>query len=526
MTLYRSFATVGGLTMISRIFGFIRDIFIAAVLGTGLIADAFFVAFRLPNLFRRLFGEGAFNSAFIPLFAKRLESDGPDAARGFAEQAMTGLLVCLITISIIAMLAMPWIMHVIAPGFADDRQKFDLAVLLSQIAFPYLLCMSLVALLSGVLNSFGRFAESASVSIILNVTLIAAMLIAIALGYRNEPRAGIALAWGVFAAGILQLAVLLLGIRRIRFKLHLRRPRWNDDMRQLVMLGIPGIVAGGITQINILVGTIIASLQDGAVSHLYFADRVYELPLALVGIAVGVVLLPDLSRNLRAGNDQHAMNSLNRSLEFALLLTIPAAVALAVIPWPIVHVLFERGAFTSADTTATAAALAIFAAGLPSFVLIKVFSPAFFAREDTRTPMRIAGISLTINTLASIALFYVFRMAGWMPHLGIALATVIGGWLNAMLLVWILTRRGQFVADRQIVTATPKIIVASAVMGVTLWLLAIFLAPYLAKSSGFLLQVSALGAIVIAGMIVYFTFCHISGAARLNQLLAALRRGG
>lgn len=526
MSLYRSFATVGSITLLSRIFGFVRDIMIAAVLGTGTIADAFFVAFRFPNLFRRLFGEGAFNSAFIPLFAKRLEGEGRDSARLFAEQAMAGLVAILLVLSIAFMIAMPWLMFIIAPGFADDPAKFDLAVLLTQIAFPYLLCMSIAALLSGVLNSFGRFVESSSVSVVLNLTLIGAMLIAMALGYRNEPRAGIALAWGVFVAGVLQLLVLVYGALRVDFKLRLRRPVWNDDIRHLVLLGIPGIIAGGITQINILVGTVIASLQDGAVSHLYFADRVYELPLALVGIAIGVVLLPDLSRNLRAGNGALAMNSINRSLEFALLLTVPAAVALAVIPWPIVHVLFERGAFNATDTIATAAALAIFAVGLPSFVLIKVFSPVFFAREDTKTPMRVAGFSLTANTVGSALLFFLFRDLGWMPHLGIAVATTLGGWINSALLLGILIRRGQFKADQQLLRATPKIIVASAVMGSALWATAFVLEPWLNRQSGAISQLLALVVLVTTGMVCYFAFCHLSGAARINQLLAALRRGG
>ncbi len=526
MSLYRSFATVGSLTMLSRVLGFVRDIFIAAVLGTGMVADSFFVAFRFPNLFRRLFGEGAFNSAFVPLFAKRLEGEGRDAARAFAEEAMAGLVFVLVLISAVAMILMPWLMYIIAPGFADTPDKFDLAVLLSRIAFPYLLCMSLVALLSGVLNSFGRFAASAAVSIILNLTLIGAMLVATAMGYRNEPRAGIVLAWGVFAAGILQLVLLLHGIRRSNFWLRLRWPRWSGDMRQLVMLGIPGVIAGGITQINILVGTIIASLQDGAVSHLYFADRVYELPLALVGIAVGVVLLPELSRNLRARDDVQAQASLNRSLEFSMLLTIPAATALAIIPWPIVHVLFERGAFSAADTTATAAALAIFAAGLPAFVLIKVFSPAFFAREDTKTPMKIAAISLTANTLGSAILFFVFREIGWMAHLGIAVATSLGGWLNAGLLWATLVRRGQFEADQDIVVAVPKIIVASAVMGLVLWLCAYQLSPYLNAKSGLLLQLLSLGLLVGLGAMVYFVTCQVTGAANLKRILASLRRTG
>ena len=251
------------------------------------------------------FGACSERERSIPLscryLQKRLEGDGREAARAFAEQAMAGLLFCLVILTGVAMVSMPWLMYLIAPGFADDQRKFDLADLLSQIAFPYLLCMSLVALFAGILNSFGRFVESAAVSIILNLTLIGAMVIALWLGYRNEPRAGIALAWGVFAAGVLQLALLVYGLRRADFRLRLRWPSWSAEMRQLVMLGLPGVIAGGITQINILIGTVIASLQDGAVSHLYFADRIYELPLALVGIAIGVVLLPDLARNLRAG---------------------------------------------------------------------------------------------------------------------------------------------------------------------------------------------------------------------------------
>ncbi len=392
MRLYRAFATVGGLTMVSRVFGFLRDILIAAVLGTGAVADAFFVAFRFPNLFRRLFGEGAFNSAFVPLFAKRLEGEGKEAARAFAEEAMSGLVLILVALTVVAQIAMPFLMYGLAPGFSATPEKFDLAVLMTRITMPYLLCMSLVALLSGVLNSVGKFVESSSVSIVLNVTMMTATLVALGLGYRNDPTAGVIQAWGVFAAGLLQLWLLVDGARRNGLSLKLRRPRMSEDMRRLIRLGIPGVIAGGVTQINIVIGTVVASLQDGAVSHLYYADRVYELPLAIVGIAIGVVLLPDVSRHLRAGDHAAVMDSQNRSLEFAMLLTVPAAVALAVVPVEIVKGLFERGAFTAADTPATAYALAIFSLGLPSFVLIKVFQPAYFAREDTATPMRFAVV--------------------------------------------------------------------------------------------------------------------------------------
>lgn len=524
MQLYRAFATVGGLTLLSRVFGFLRDILVAATLGSGAVADAFFVAFRFPNLFRRLFGEGAFNSAFIPLFAKRLEGDGREAARQFAEEALAGLLLVLLILTVVAEIFMPLMMLGLAPGFNATPEKFDLTVLLTRITMPYLLCMSLVALLSGVLNSLGKFVESSSVSIVLNLTMMAATFIAIGLGYTNEPMAGVIQAWGVFAAGVLQLLLLLDGARRNGMWLRLRRPRLTPGVRDLIRLGIPGVIAGGVTQINIMIGTVIASMQDGAVSHLYYADRIYELPLAIVGIAIGVVLLPDVARHLRAGNHEAVMDSQNRSLEFAMLLTLPAAVALAVVPTEIVKGLFERGAFTARDTPFTAYALAIFALGLPSFVMIKVFSPAYFAREDTKTPMRYATISLTANTLGSIGLFFLFRHLGLMPHLGIALATTLGGWLNAGLLFTTLVRRGAFVADDRIKRALPRILLASFVMGGALFAAAPVLAAWLSAPTPVVLRFAALGALVGGGLAVYGVAALLLGAVDVRQFRRLWRR--
>lgn len=518
MQLYRAFATVGGLTLVSRVLGFVRDILFAWAFGAGWVADAFNVAFRFPNLFRRLFGEGAFNSAFIPLFAKELEGNGREEARAFAEEAMSGLVAVLVALTIVAILAMPWLMYLLAPGFSVMPEKFDLAVLLTQITFPYLLCMSLVALFSGVLNTFGKFVESSSVSIVLNLTLAAAIFIGFGLGYHNEPGGGIVQAVGVFVAGILQLWLLIDGLRRNNFSLKLRRPRMTDRMRRLITLGIPGVIAGGVTQLNIMIGTVIASQEPGAVSQLYYADRLYELPLAIVGIAIGVVLLPDVARQLRAGNHVGVLDSQNRSLEFAMLLTVPAAVALAVVPIPIVKVLFERGAFTAADTANTAAVLAVFALGLPAFVMIKVFSPAYFAREDTKTPMRYATISLIANTLGSIALFFLFRKLGWLPQLGIAVATTLGGWLNAGLLWATLVRRGHFVLDRRMARAFATILVSSVVMGVALVAAAHFLAPYFAAGQGFLVNVLALAVLVGAGLAVYALIVLATGTINLRQL--------
>jgi putative peptidoglycan lipid II flippase len=518
MKLYKSFLTVGGLTLLSRIFGFMRDILIAATLGSGWVADAFVVAFRFPNLFRRLFGEGAFNSAFVPIFAKKLEASGPEAARKFAEDAMSGLLVILLIVTIAFEVAMPIVMYALAPGFDSIPQKFDLSVLLTRITMPYLLCMSLVALMSGVLNSIGRFAESASVSIVLNGVMIIATLISVRIGYQAEPQAGIIQAWAVFVAGFLQLALLMCGVRRAAMSLALRRPRLTDDVRQLIRLGVPGVISGGVTQINIAIGTIIASLQPGAVSHLYYADRVYELPLAIVGIAVGIVLLPDVARQLRAGNAAAVMDSQNRALEFALVLTVPAALALATISDDIVRVLFERGAFGPQDTSVTAPVLAIFALGLPAFVMIKVFSPAYYAREDTKTPMRYATISLIANTIGSIALFFLFRKLGIIPQLGIAVATALGGWLNAYLLWVTLLRRRDFIADDRIRRNVPLIVLASFAMAIALLGTSHVLAPYYESTGGFLIKAPILAVEIGVGLAVYGALILATGVMTIGQL--------
>ena len=396
MKLYRAFATVGGLTMVSRVLGFVRDILIAAILGTGPVADAFVVAFRFPNLFRRLFGEGAFNSAFVPLFAKRLEGEGKDAARAFAEEAMAGLVFVILLLTIVAEIAMPLLMYGLAPGFSANPEKFDLAVLLTRITMPYLLCMSLVALLSGVLNSLGKFVESSTVSIVLNLTMMAATLIALGIGLSNEPLAGVVQAWGVFAAGLLQLWLLVDGVRRNGLCLRLRWPRMSDDMRRLVTLGIPGIIAGGVTQINIVIGTV----------DRVAAGRRRVLPL---------LCRPALRAAARHRRHRHRRGAAARRVA-------PPARRRPCRrhgqPEPLARVRHAahraggRGAGRRADRDRQRPVRArrlhrrrhaarpprrspSLRSGLPSFVMIKVFSPAYFAREDTATPMRYAAISLT-----------------------------------------------------------------------------------------------------------------------------------
>lgn len=518
MSLLRNFATVGGATAASRVLGFARDVLIAGFIGTGPVADAFFVAFRLPNLFRRLFAEGAFNSAFVPLFARSLEEDGRDGARRFAEEILAALFWLLVGLTAIAEIAMPALVWVLAPGFAEDPGKFDLAVLLSRITFPYLLCMSLIALIGGVLNTFNRYVASALAPVLLNVVMIAVLSLIALLGLDASETSGIVLSFGVAFAGFVQLGSLIFAMKRFGFPLRLRRPRYTFAVRRLWRLGLPGAVAGGITQINIAVGTIIASTQAGAVSYLYYADRIYQLPLGIVGIAIGVVLLPDLSRLLRSGNSRGALTTQNRALEFGLALTLPAAVALMVIPYPIVDVLFQRGAFTPQDASSTTAALTAYGIGLPAFVLIKVFSPAFFAREDTATPMWFAGVGMVVNVAGALLL------APFLAHVGIALATSIAGWVNAGLLIGTLWRRGQFVPDSSLKKRLPLLALASVLMG------GVVFAGYLLLGSLFgtaalLPRLAALSGLVLVGMVTFAVFVQATGASDLiGYFRAALKR--
>jgi putative peptidoglycan lipid II flippase len=519
MNLLRAAATVGCMTLISRISGFVRDILIAAVLGTGFVADAFFVAFKFPNLFRRFFAEGAFNSAFIPLFARLVEGEGLKEARRFAEEALALLLWALLVLTLLAEIAMPFAMYLLAPGFSDTPEKFDLSVELTRIAFPYLIFVSLVALYSGVLNSLGRFAAAAFAPALLNVILIVALLLA----PPQDPDAGRFLVCGVALAGLVQLVLVLRAAGRAGITLKLRRPRMNENMRRLLRLGVPGLIAGGITQINLMIGTIIASLQDGAVSFLYYADRIYQLPLGVIGVAVGVVLLPELARRVRAGDERGAQFSQNRACELSLFLTLPAAVALLAIPYPIVSTLFERGAFDHGDSLATAGALGAFALGLPAFVLVKVFSPAYFARENTKTPMIYAAIGVTINIAGSLALFYALRPTG-MGHVGIAFATSAAAWANAGLLLTTLLRRGDFVADDRLKKRIGRITLAALVMGAALFLGAESLAQLIGSVSGQAAPWLTLILLVCLGGAVFALLAHLLGAARYNELRASLNR--
>jgi putative peptidoglycan lipid II flippase len=518
MSLVRSFLTVGTNTFASRVLGFGREMLIAATLGTGPVADAFYAAFRFPNLFRRLFAEGAFNSAFIPLFARAIEHEGEDGARRFANEILAALFVILLFFTALVEIAAPILVAtIIAPGFAGEPGKFDLTIVLSRIMFPYLACMSLVAMLSGVLNTLHRYFAAAFAPILLNAILVAVLGVAL---YRGTPapQVGLLLGIGVLAAGIAQLLLLAIAVRRAGFTLKLTRPRLTAGVRRLLVLAAPAAIAGGVTQINLFVGQIIASQKAGAIAVLQYADRVYQLPLGIVGIAIGVVLLPELSRTLKAGHLRETAHNQNRALEFALFLTLPAAAALFAIPDEIVRVLYERGAFTPATSEVVASALAIFALGLPAFVLIKVFSPGFFAREDTRTPMVAASAAMITNIVLSLALF------PRLEEVGIAWATTIAGWLNAALLFVILMRRRQWPIDRATIRRSALMLAVSLLLGACLAVAAASLAGAFAPSAGILRQVGALLLIVVVGGALYFGLAHLSGATDLRALVGTMRR--
>ena len=517
MSLLKSAATVGGLTLVSRAAGFIRDMLTASVLGTGPVAQAFVVAFRFPNLFRTLFAEGAFNSAFVPMFAKRLEGSGPQAAKSFAENIFAVMFAWLLLFTALAQIAMPLLMYVIAPGFADEPEKFDLSVTLTRIAFPYLLFMSLTALQSGVLNSLRRFVAAATAPIVLNLVMIATLLVVIYMGWGDSAWTGYALAWGVCIAGIAQFILLMIACRRADMGLKLGWPKWTADAKQLVRLGIPGIIAGGITQVNILIATMIATTIDRAVTYLYYADRVYQLPLGVVGVAIGVVLLPEMSRRLRAGDDAGTLASQNRALEFALFLTLPATIALVAMPLAIVNTCFEHGVFTRSDTVATADALAAFALGLPAFVMIKVFAPGFFAREDTKRPMYFAMASVAVNIVTA------FTLSHFVGHLGIAIATALAAWVNATLLGMTLQRRGLYKPDDRIRSRLPRIILASLLMGAILVAAFWYVRPLFENGHPLLLRTAVLLGLVALGGISYFLLAHLTGAMKISELRAMLK---
>jgi len=522
-SLLKGIGTVGFFTLGSRITGFVRDMLQAAMLGAGETAAAFIVAFRIPNLFRSLFAEGALSASFVPLFASKHEADGHAQAMAFAQEAAAVLALTLAAFTALMIVFMPFVVLLIAPGFAGNPGLMDSAVELSRIAFPYLFFISFTALQSGILNALHVFAAPAIAPILLNITVIGFLLGAAALDMHRAE----AMAWGVSAAGLIQFLWLGYHCRRAGAALKLKRPRLTPDVKLLLMRMLPVAMGAGVYQLNMFASTIIASLVSAsAVSWLYYADRVNQLPVGIVGVAVGIVLLPLLSRQIRAGQEDAALANQNRAIEFGLLLTVPASVGIALLAEPITATLFERGAFAPSDREAVAAALFAFSFGLPAYVLNKALTPGFFGRHDTATPVKVAAAAFVVNLVASLALIQIYG------HVGIALASTVSAWMNAGTLFFLLHRRGHIKPDARLKKRVPRLLLAAAVMGAAVWAALRFaldamgpvFGPSHAPAGPEMMRIMVLGPVIAAGGLVFLAAIFLFGAAEKSDLAQFKRR--
>jgi putative peptidoglycan lipid II flippase len=518
MSLVRNTATIGGLTLVSRIAGFVRDMLMAQFVGAGFANDAFLIAWRLPNLFRALFAEGAFASAFVPMFNREVgrEDGGLPAALDFAEQVLAILFPIVFLFTILMMAAAAPIVWAMTGGFPDGGpDKFALAVMLTRITFPYLALISLVSLLGGILNSVDRFWVNAAAPILLNICMIIGLVF-----FRGSTPVETAYtqAISVTVSGVAQLAWLVWACARAGTSLRIRRPRLNPKVRQLLHIIWPAALGAGAVQFNLLLSTSLAArfLPQGAVSYLYYADRLNQLPLGLIGIGVGTAMLPGLSRQIGAGDNASANTTQNRAIELSLVLTLPATAALLVAALPIIQALLQHGAFKMADTIASAHALAAFSLGLPAYILIKVLVPGFHARSDTRTPVRIALVAMLANLVGNLILIWPLQ------HVGLALSTAISAWINAGLLYVTLHKRGLFQVDARLRHVLIRLVLATLAMSGLLLVAGPWTTPHM--HGDIIERVIWLGGLMVAAGIVYFGAAIALGAFRPAELKAQLTR--
>ena len=493
MNLLRALATVSSMTLLSRILGFVRDFIIARVFGAGLATDAFFVAFKLPNLLRRMFAEGAFSQAFVPILGEYKNKRSTEETKQLVDRVATTLTLTLFAVTLLGMAGAPLLVYISAPGFAADAGKFELTVTLTRITFPYILFMSLVALAGGVLNSWSRFAIPAFTPVLLNLAMIAMALLAVP--WFEEPV--LALGWAVFIGGAMQLALQLPSLARIgmlpRFDFA-----WRDEgVRRILILMGPAVLGVSVSQISLLINTVFASfLKTGSVSWLYYADRLMEFPAGLLGAALGTILLPSLSRLHATNRSDDYSRLLDWGLRLTLMLALPAALALAILAIPLITTLFHHGAFTASDVMETRKALVAYTVGLTGLILVKVLAPGFYARQNIRTPVKIALISLAVTQGLNLAFIIPLQ------HAGLALSIGLAACVNAMLLYRGLRRHGIYAPQPGWIRFLLKITLALAAMGALLWIAAGPTSAWLSYS--FIERLVRLGLLVAAGIAVYF----------------------
>jgi len=487
--------TVGGYTLLSRLTGFARDIMLAAILGAGPVADAFFVALRLPNHFRAIFAEGAFNAAFVPAYA-HLYGESEASAKLFANRIFTLLFTAQVVLLVVAWLFMPQVIAVLAPGFSQDPARGELAIALTRITFPYLLLVTLVTLYGGMLNVMHRFASAAAAPIFLNLSMMATLALAVFF-----PGAGYAAAWGVLIAGLLEFLLLAGDAWRSGILPRFAPLKLDADVRAFFRALGPATIGSMGTQVALFADTIIATfLPAGALSALYYADRLNQLPIGVIGIAIGTVLLPEMSRRIASGDQAGASVSQRQAFDFTLLLSVPFVAAFITVPDVIMRAMFARGAFSKADAAAAGATLAAYAFGLIPFVLIRSAVATFYARKDTATPVKAALTGVAVNVALKILL------VGALAQVGLALATAVGAWINLLLVIGFAVRAGHLVLDRAILQSFAKFALTGVILGAALWFAARFAAVHLAQISAFrdeaaLLILVVVGAVVYAGAI-------------------------
>lgn len=506
--------TVGGYTLLSRVTGFLRDIMLAAILGGGPLADAFFVAFRLPNHFRAIFAEGAFNAAFIPAYARIRTQGGSAAAGRFGDRIFTLLVVTQAIVLLVALVFTPQVIQVLAPGFSREPTQFAQAVALTRITFPYLPLITMVTLWGGILNALHRFAAAAAAPILLNVAMMATLALAV-----YFPSASYAAAWGVLISGVLQAALVAADTARSGAMTSFRRWRWDDDVRRFFKALVPATIGSAGTQLALFADTIIASfLSAGAISALYYADRIDQLPIGVIGIAVGTVLLPEMTRRLAAGDEAGARSAQNRAIEFALLLGLPCVVAFLVVPDAIMRGLFLRGRFTADQAHAAAMTLMAYTIGIVPFVLIRSVVAPFLARGDTATPVMATLTGTAVNIVLKFALM------GPLAQVGLALATSIGAWINFVLVLYLAARAGFIAADRELKASLVKLAAASAALTLLLVLLGPLVTAALSSMTRFRNEAELL-ALALPGAAVYGILVLVLFGRR-GALLLRRSRGG